>query len=89
MILDIKRLPLMLKPTFLKLQMIVLDAQFACPCALLSIALSTNLFNFNLKSDIKINYFMNFRMVPKEIPHLIKRGLPGDVVTLVHALDSY
>lgn len=33
--------------------------------------------------------FSFFRMVPKQIPHVIKRGLPaGSTVTLVHALDK-
>lgn len=37
---------------------------------------------------LQVNNYLVCRMVPKTIPHVIKRGLPGGKVTLVHALDG-
>lgn len=85
----IKQLSSIQKPIVLMSPMIVLVAHCACPFAQLSTASSNNIhphvvncYNFNISNLIFACF--SFSMVPKTIPHIIKRGKPDKV--FIHAL---
>lgn len=70
--------------------MIVLDVPYAYLSVRLLIVLRKDFFLYFFSSFFYIFlliFYFDFRMVPKKIPHVIKRGNKAPPVTAIHALS--